>query len=101
MSEPVKQIGYGEGIRKYSMNMEEYDTAYHHGFTAGVDESKKEKQDEIESLRKQVQELKKKRLKKIEDTWKDGYQCAEIDAFHGTQTTFKKSDSYKEQKNVK
>lgn len=41
MSEPVKQIGYGEGIRKYSMNMEEYDAAYHHGFTAGVDESKR------------------------------------------------------------
>lgn len=101
MSEPVKQIDYGEGIRKYSMNMEEYDAGYHHGFTAGADESKKEMQTEIESLRKQVQELKKKRLKMIEGVWRDGYQSAEIDAFHGTQTTFKKSETYKECKNGK
>lgn len=102
MSEPVKQINYGEGVRKYSMNMEEYDAVFSDGFTAGVattnDSGIAEK---LEAARREIKDLNKNKSKEIKAAWTDGYQCAEEDAFHGSQTTFRKSDTYKEYKDGK
>jgi len=96
----IKQIEYGEGIRKFSFDMKEYDSGYFHGFTAATNEINVLKE-EVQILKKEINKLNEKcKIKEdvIQSSWTDGYETAEYDSFHNKKTTYKNSDFYKERK---
>ena len=98
----MKQFDMGEGIKKYDLYMEMYDS----GFTDGViqgSENFSELIADVQSLKTRIENLyqwleerKNQKIEILEKAWKDGWLTHGTDAFHGKKTEFKNSQFYQE-----